>query len=150
MILLVFVASILVSVLLERQGRQHRLERAIEYERLGIPIPPHRPKLKRTEAWLNVGLGLLLVALSLISTIAGIQMKSIAERMPDHATELKDDFSLMIQSGAFYLAGGIALAWLGWKAVREITLYESGAAGVTAPGPIREASKDTPPIGRSK
>src|SRR5664279_651143 len=53
MILLLFVASVLVSVLLERQARQHTLERTMEYERLGIPIPPPRPKLKRTEAWLN-------------------------------------------------------------------------------------------------
>lgn len=128
MILLLFVASILVAVLLERQARQHALERTIEYERLGIPAPPRRPKLRRTEAWLNVWLGFVLVGISLLAGVSGFQMKDIAERLPDHAAILKDDFSLMIEWGAFYLACGIALVWLGWKAIREISRYESGTA----------------------
>ena len=133
MILLVFVASVLVALLLERQARQHTLERTREYERLGIPVPPRRPRLKRTEAWLNVGLGLILVALSALSTMTGVQMRSIAERLPDHAAELQNDFSRAIEMAAFCLASGIALAWLGWKAIREISRYESRDASVTAP-----------------
>jgi hypothetical protein len=147
MILLLFVASILVSVLLERQARQHTLERTMEYERLGIPIPPPRPKLKRTEAWLNVGLGFVLVGLSLLSTVSAFQMKDIAERMPDHAAFLKDDFRVGLEWGAFCLAGGIALAWLGWKAIKEISRYESGTTTVTAtPRADGDASRNTPPL----
>lgn len=147
MILLLFVASILVAVLLERQARQHTLERTFEYERLGIPVPPRRPKLKRTEAWLNVGLGLILVALSILSTMTGFQMRNIAERFPDHAAFLNDDFRVGLEWGAFCLASGTALAWLGWKAVRENTRYESGAASSPpTAGASGEVSRNTPPI----
>jgi hypothetical protein len=125
MILLIFVASVLVAVLLERQARQHALERSMEYERLGIPAPPRAPKLKRTEAWLNVGLGLILIVLSILSTWMGFFMSSMADKFPDHAAEMANEFSQAIQVAAFYLAGGIALAWLGWKAIREISRYES-------------------------
>ena len=127
MIVLIFVASVLVAVLLERQARQHALERGVEYERLGIPVPRRRPKLKKTEAWLNVGLGLVLVALSVFAVMAGIQLKVIAERFPGHAPDISGDFSMAIQNSALFLAGGVALAWLGWRALREITRYESGA-----------------------
>jgi hypothetical protein len=143
MILLVFVASVLVALLLERQARQHALERTREYGRLGIPFPPRRPKLKRPEAWLNVGLGLILIALSVLSTMTGIQIRSIAERLPDHAVELRSDFSQAIEMAAFCLASGIALVWLGWKAVREITRYESGSAGVSGmPGTAENVSRN--------
>ena len=146
MILLLFVASILVAVLLERQARQHTLERAIEYGRLGIPAPPRRPKLKRTEAWLNVWLGFVLVGIALLAAVSGFQMKDIAERMPDHAAIFKDDFSLTIEWGAFYLACGIALVWLGWKAIREISRYESGALNPTGPTKgTGDAARNTPP-----
>ena len=151
MILLLFVASVLVSVLLERQARQHTLERTMEYERLGIPIPPPRPKLKRTEAWLNVGLGFVLVGLSLLSTVSAFLMKNIAERMPDHAAHFNDDFRVGLEWGALCLASGIALAWLGWKAIKEISRYESGSASVTAtPGKAGEVSRIIPPIQQSK
>jgi hypothetical protein len=147
MILLLFVASILVSVLLERQARQHTLERTMEYERLGIPVPPRRPKLKRTEAWLNVGLGFVLIGLSVLSTVSGFQMKGLAERMPDHAAHFNDDFRMGLEWGAFCLASGIALAWLGWKAIKEISRYESGTTTVTAtPRAVGEVSRNTPPV----
>ena len=146
MILLLFVGSVLVAVLLERQARQHTLERTIEYERLRIPIPPRRPKLRRTEAWLNVGLGLLLVGFAVLTTLIGIQMRSIADKFPDHAADLANDFSQSIQWATFYLAGGIALAWLGWKAIREISRYESGAASAAGTtGGTGDAARNTPP-----
>jgi hypothetical protein len=128
MILLVFVAAMLVSILLDRQARAHRLERAAEYERLGIPIPPRRPKLKRTEAWLNVGLGLLLVGLAPIFTLGGLQTLRLVESFPGHAADPGFDITQLILQGSFLLASGIALAWLGWKAIREITRFESGAS----------------------
>ena len=125
MILLVFVASVLVAVLLERQARQHAIERAMEYERLGIPAPSRQPRLKRTEAWLNVGLGMILVGLSPLLVWQGFFMRGMAEKFPDHAAEMADDFSQAIQVAAFLLAGGIALAWLGWRALKEISRYQS-------------------------
>jgi hypothetical protein len=130
MILLVFVASMLVSILLDRQARAHRQERAAEYERLGIPIPPRRPKLKRTEAWLNVGLGLILVGLAIMFTVMGLQTRSLVDSFPDHGAGLGLDITQLILQGSFFLASGIALAWLGWKAIRDITRYESDAAVV--------------------
>jgi hypothetical protein len=129
MILLVFVAAVLVSVFLERQARQHKIQRGVEYERRGIPVPPPRPKLKRTEAWLNLGLGVLLGLVSLMFAWAGFGTMNVAERMPDHASTINDSAVRMIEGGAFFLASGIALARLGWKAIREIARYESGATG---------------------
>jgi len=66
MILLLFVASVLVSVLLERQARQHTARTHNGVRAARNPDPPTPPKLKRTEAWLNVGLGFVLVGLSLL------------------------------------------------------------------------------------
>jgi hypothetical protein len=71
----------------------------------------------------------------------------MADKFPDHAADLANDFSQSIQWATFYLAIGIALAWLGWKAIKEISRYESGNTGVTAtPGKAGEASRKTPPI----
>ena len=146
MILLVFVAAVAVAVALERQARRHRFHIAIEYERIGIPAPPPRPKLKRAEAWLNVGLGSLLCVMSLMSAKAGIEFMTLSDRMPDRTALLNQFVLQAVESGAFLLASGLALAWLGWRAVREITRYESGAARLTGTtGVDGEVSRDTPP-----
>ena len=135
MIFLVFAAAVLVSGALERQARRHRLELEMEYERLGIPAPLPRPKLKRAEAWMNVGIGILLVLLSIFSILAGFGTMEIAEKAaserPAMASTFNDAVAPMFMTGAFFLASGIALAWLGWRAVREITRYESGTPGAS-------------------
>lgn len=128
MILLVFVASVLVAALLERQARRHALERATESERLGIPLPRRQPRLRPTEAWLNVGLGMVLLGLSILTTWTGFFMRSMGDRFPDRAADLGNEFSQEMQLAAFYLAGGIGLLWLGSRAIREISRYRSGAA----------------------
>ncbi len=136
MIFLVFVTAVLVSGAFERQARRHRFELEMEYERLGIPVPPPRPKLKRAEAWMNVVIGILLVLMSIYSIQAGFGYMKAAEdaarERPAMASTFNDAVGPMFITGAFFLAGGIALAWLGWKAVREITRFESGASGALA------------------
>jgi hypothetical protein len=129
MILLVFAASVIVSVLLKRQARQHRFERTSECTRLGIPIPRPQPRLRRTEAWLNVGLGFILAIMAFGAVWGAFMQLQIAENFPEHAAELKPNFPLVIETGAAYLAGAVALVWLGWKALREITRFESGHTG---------------------
>jgi len=150
MILFVFVSAMMVSIVLERQARRHRIQRAAEYQRLAIPVPPPRPKLKRMEAWLNVGLGILLGAMSLMFAGTGIEFMDIAKRLPDHASTLNNSALQMIEGGAFFLASGIALTWLGWKAVRENSRYESGTTSVAETTKTRLTLSDgAPQIHRS-
>jgi len=129
MIFLVFVTAVLVSGALERQARRHRFELEMEYERLGIPISLPRPKLKRAEAWMNVGIGILLGLMAIYSILAGFgYMKAAAEAAidrPDMASTFNEAVEPMFITAAFFLASAVALAWLGWRAVREITRYES-------------------------
>jgi len=141
MTFLIFFSSVIVAVILERQARLHRQELVAEYERLGIPIPRPRPKLKRTEAWLNVGLGFVLIMLSLAFVQAGFWASSTRERalerMPEQmrgrAAPPGSEIPVILADGAFLLAGGVVLVWLGWKAIREITRYDSGSAELSAP-----------------
>jgi hypothetical protein len=129
LIFLVFVVAVLVSGAFERQARRHRLELEMESERLGIPIPPPRPKLKRAEAWMNVGVGCLLAMIAILYIWTAIGIMNVDEQIPGRDTRLKEVPNQMILGGAFFLAGGIALTWLGWKAVSEISRFESGASG---------------------
>jgi hypothetical protein len=59
-----------------------------------------------------------------------IAEKAASER-PAMASTFNDAVAPMFMTGAFFLASGIALAWLGWRAVREITRYESGTPGAS-------------------
>ena len=122
MILLVFVAAVLVATVLERQERRHRLEKKWEYDRLGFPPPPVRPKLKRTEAWLNIALGVLIVLFGCAIVWTHLKvMETLAER-PDLLRQ--NPAGNFWEHAAFYLAGGIALIVLGAKAVRQINRHE--------------------------
>ena len=132
MIFLIFFTAVIVSGAFERQARRHRLELEMESERLGIPLPRPRPKLKRAEAWMNVGVGCLLVIIAVSYICSAVVAINADEQIPGRDPRLKDVSNQMMIGGAFFVAGGIALTWLGWKAVREITQYEAGAPGFMA------------------
>jgi hypothetical protein len=111
MSILIFVVAVLGSLVLDRQERRHRFEKRQEYERLGWDIPLEKPKLSMMESWANAVLGVLLFALGalFLKTMLGIPAE-------------------MVTSGwesvvALFIASGIALLWLGVKAIRQNTRY---------------------------
>ena len=122
MILLIFVAAVLVAIVLERQERRHRYEKTWEYQRLGVPPPTVRPKLKRTEAWLNIGLGVLMLFFGSAMAWTHLKVMDALAARPDLPGQVPaGDFW---EQTAFFLAAGIALIVLGATAVRQITRYE--------------------------
>ncbi len=58
---LMYLAAMGVSITLERQARRQKREIALEYTRLGLPLPPLRPKIQTLEALLNIAIGILML-----------------------------------------------------------------------------------------
>ena len=110
----IFFAAVIGGLVLDRQEKRHRYERRVEYERLGWEIPPPLPKLSSLESWVNIVLGVCLIAL-------GVWFLNVAFRIPPESIE--NDWLTLI---ALFLASGVALVWIGLKALREIRL--SGAS----------------------
>jgi hypothetical protein len=126
MILLVFTASVVVAVILARQERRHRVEMSWEYERRGMAVPPARPKLRRTEAALNVGLGMLLVFFGTAMLVANLQAIERTGQSPGAAGQFPG--SGVWEQAAFYWAGGLAMIVLGIRALMHIRRFERAEA----------------------
>lgn len=125
MILLIFTASVVVTIILGRQERRHRMEMAWEYERRGIPVPPVRPKLRRTEAGLNIGLGMLLLFFGTVMLAANLKSIEQGGGMPGGTGHFPG--SEIWEQAAFYWAGGLALIILGIRALLHIRRFQRAA-----------------------
>ncbi len=115
MVLAIFLAGLGVSLALKRQERIHWLQLEMECRRAGLDIPKPVPRLSKTEAWINIALGVLLLIMG-ASSIAMIlkvpQVRSIGSLLPV--------VSLIIAAGA-------TLAILGANALklhRRLMNYE--------------------------
>ena len=113
----IFFAAVIGGLVLDRQEKRHRYERRAEYERLGWEIPPPLPKLSSLESWANVVLGVCLVAL-------GVWFLNAAFRIPPESIE--NDWLTLI---ALFVASGIALVWLGLKALQQIRRSRGSSRG---------------------
>jgi len=109
---LILVVAVLGSLVPDRQERRHRFEKRQEYEGLGWDIPLERPKLSIIESWANVGRGVLLFVLGALFLKA---MLGIPAEM------MRGGWESLV---ALFLASGLALVWLGLKAVRQNITYK--------------------------
>lgn len=125
MILLIFIASVVVAIAFRRQERRHRIALVWEYERREIPVPPVRPKLKRTEAVLNVCLGMLILYFGCAVVVMHFRMTEVLGENPGSPGHFPD--SGVWEQAAAYCAGGIALIVLGLRALRRIHRFERPA-----------------------
>jgi len=107
MTLAVFVAAVLVSLGLDRQERRHRFHLSLEYEHLGWEMPRPKPKFSRAESVVNIFLGAVLIIFGGVALYAMLNLESIGEMTGGHYIV------------AAFLAAGVALITVGWKAVRE-------------------------------
>jgi hypothetical protein len=126
MILLIFIASVVVAIAFRRQERRHRIALVWEYERRGIPVPRVEPKLKRTEAVLNVCLGMLILCFGCAVVVMHIRMTALLGEIPGSPGHFPD--SGIWEQAAAYCAGGIALIILGLRALRHIHRFERPAS----------------------
>jgi hypothetical protein len=131
MIIALFLAALAVSLVLDHQARRHCAERREAYSLLRIPEPPPAPRLKRTEAWLNVGLGCLVAALGGSSAWMMMMRNSLVNEhgAPSELIASETEW----ETAALFGALGFSLVVMGVKALREIYLHEKGGVRPAAP-----------------
>jgi hypothetical protein len=101
------VAAVVVSIVLDCQERQHRLEESLEYEYLGWEKP--MPKLKpRGEAGQSIIVGAILLTIGSAGLYAIVILEQVGEAIGGQYIV------------AAFLAGGVALIVVGWRALRDI------------------------------
>lgn len=105
---LIYIAAAGVYIVLRRQSAAHRREIALEYVRLGVPLPPPKPRIEMLEAILTGTMGLIIAGAggAMITTflIGGAIVRNVMD--PGMWVWL-----------AVMLGGGITLVVLGVRAV---------------------------------
>lgn len=107
--ILIFVAAVLASLVLERQELRHNFEITLEYRRMQKPMPKLKPRIPLLESWLNIGLGMLLLFLGAFGLYSNFLVLKL---MPGTLT------SSELEISGVMLASGIALILLGVKLVK--------------------------------
>jgi hypothetical protein len=118
--LVIYLSAVLVALVLRHQERRHQTELGLLYERLDIPMPSRRPKLRKGESWVHVVLGTLLVILGSLALVANIAVMKVME-VPEGQWEFC----------AVMLATGITLSFLGLRSLKENKNYESALSDQT-------------------
>ena len=111
MSILIFVVAVLGALVLDRQERRHRFEKVQEYERLKWEIPAEKPKLSMLESWGNLIVGVVLLG------FGGVLLRSM---LGVPAEGMERGWENIV---ALFLASGLALSWLGIKAIRQNFTY---------------------------
>jgi hypothetical protein len=112
MFVVIFIVAVVISAFFDQQGRRHRLELEIEYEKLGKNMPPEPPKLPMLESAANVLVGLILIEIGAVSLCAFLYSL-------EHAWKVVAEVGIPGQADFLFalVAGGIALVILGTKSV---------------------------------
>ncbi len=111
--LIPYLSAVVVAVILQHQERRHQNELALLYERLGMPMPPRGPRLRKGESWVHIVVGTTLLILGSLSLTTDIAvMKDI------DVPQAQWEFS------AVMLAAGVTLSFLGLRSLRENKSYE--------------------------
>lgn len=110
MLIPVYVLSVLVWLVFERQARRHLFYESLEYQRIGKEPPQAKPKLPLLESWLNITIGIFLLLIGVMAILA--QLLTLRD-LPDEALYLDD-----IMFASVFIATGITLILLGLKSVR--------------------------------
>ena len=106
MSIVVFVVAVVVSIVLDRQERRHKLAIELEYERLEWELPPAKPKLSGKVAVLNIVLGVVLLVFGGMAFYAFWLVESAGEKTGGQYCV------------ALFFAVGIALITAGGKGLR--------------------------------
>lgn len=118
--LLVFIAAVAVSIILQRQAAKHRREISLESERLGIAIPHRRPKIRALEALLNIDIGCILAGFGAMQI--WIMIAVLPPSFTEGAGMHEMSFNLWGLASLTF-SGGLALLFLGARALVEIIRY---------------------------
>jgi hypothetical protein len=112
MTILIFVAAVAVSLVLERQRRRHRYEIRQEFERLSWELPKPEPRIPMLESCLNVLLGMIMLVFGILILRAYTDLK------PGMAVS---GWGNMV---ALFVSSGIALVIVGGMAVWQNVKYK--------------------------
>jgi hypothetical protein len=124
MIITLFLAALAVSLVLNHQARRHRAERSEAYSLLRLPEPPPVPRLKRTEAWLNIALGCLVGAFGGSSAWMMVMRNALVNEHGAPSGLIASETEW--ETAALFGAIGVSLVVMGARALREIRLHEKG------------------------
>jgi hypothetical protein len=106
---LIYLAAMGVSILLERQKKRQESQIALEFARLGYPVPPVQPRIQTLEALLNIAIGIVMV----VPAVQGFGMIfSNPWLMAQTGPGMGEFFGVL-------LAAGLTLIFLGSKALRQ-------------------------------
>ncbi len=120
-----FLTAVLLSIVLERQERRHRFELGLEYDRLGMSMPPLKPRLSPALSWLNVVVGIIMLIIGEVMLLSQISMLWLfAEKHPMDPQSVAAGFEFV----GVWLATAIALIILGLKSVRQHRHLGQGTA----------------------
>jgi hypothetical protein len=111
--LILYLSAVVVAVALRHQERRHQTELALLYERLGMSVPPRRPKLHKGESWVHIVVGTFLVILGSLTLATNIAVMKEVE-----VPKAQWEFS------AVMLATGMTLFFLGLRSLKENKNYE--------------------------
>jgi len=106
---LIYLSAMGVAILLRQQSRRQKAETALESARLGLRLPPSRPRVQVLESLLNMAIGLIMAvpaALGFWAIFSDSGVRGIME------PNLGDLFIVLI-------AGGLTLVFLGGAALRQ-------------------------------
>ena len=106
--IVVFVVAGVVSIVLDRQERRHKLAIELEYERLEWELPPAKPKLSRTVAVLNICLRCRLARLRRSGVLRRSGLSSPRARKLEGSTTWR-----------LFLAVGDCADYGGWERAEE-------------------------------
>ncbi len=131
LMILIYIAAVGVAVAFQRQSKRQKAEIALTCARLGLELPPSRPKVRTLEALLNIAIGIVL----LIPGASGFRLM-----LQDPAVRVQTG-ERMIDFYAVLIAAGLTLIVLGGAALRANIIYRRARAhsgGDTAPpGPAQ-------------
>jgi hypothetical protein len=106
MTLLTFIAFIGVMVVFERQKRKQWLELAAAYRKAGRDLPARRPLIGKEQAWVSMGLGVLLALTGVGFGYSWFLARNVAGD------------PVGVGPTTLFLGGGVAVIFSSWRTLR--------------------------------
>jgi hypothetical protein len=113
LLFLVYVTAMGVYVILERQAKRQKSETALECARLGLHLPPARPKIQALEALLNITIGFVMI----FPAGFGFWLIFREPFIRAHTEPVIVNFYSVL------LSTGLTLVYLGGRALRQNMIY---------------------------
>ena len=118
LLFLIYAAAMGVYVVLERQAKRQKSETALGCARLGLRLPPARPKIQALEALLNITIGIVLI----LPAVFGFRQILREPFVRAHTEPAIVNFCSVL------LSAGLTLIYLGGRALRQNMLHRRNAA----------------------